>query len=303
MGIAISGWMRFCCVLLLAEASGLAFAQNAAPNALPRALKDVQPAGSCRPDKIEPMEKIFARKELAPDLSCALSAAELSPGRKPPNTVFIDTRSMSEYDQFRIDGALRMSVSELRSKSYLRGKRIVLIGDGKAERELYVACAELKHRGFKQVRMLRGGMASWLVEQQPVVGRAPAPDRIVRLNAAELWMESRFDRNVVLLADNQFTMLPDLPFSAALGHPSLEIIQAAIQQRRAQLKNAPFASVVLVAERELSAEQLERLQQGLKPVPLLVYADTRQALNRYVATQKAMWAAQARGPKQPNCGS
>src|SRR5258706_3147384 len=69
------------------------------------------------------------------------------------------------------------------------------------------------------------------------------------------------------------------------------------------MKNAQLASVVLVADAELSAERMERLQQGLKPVPLLVYVETRQALNRYVATQKAVWAAQARGPKQPNCGS
>jgi len=196
-----------------------------------------------------------------------------------------------------------MGVAELRGKSYLRGRKIVLVGDGRAERELYVACAELKQQGFKQVRLLRGGMASWLVHEQPVVGRAPAPEALIRLSAAQLWLESQFDRNAVLLADNQFTMLPDLPYSSALGYPSLETIQAALQDRRKQTKNAPLASVVLVADASLSPERMGRLQQELKPVPLLVYVDTRQALNKYVATQKAVWAAQARGPRQPNCGS
>jgi rhodanese-related sulfurtransferase len=309
MGVAIhkSNWTRWGAALLLAGSCALVSAPNAAPNATPRALKDIPQAGSsCRRADIEALDTTkrgIARKELSPDLSCAISAAELSPAASRPDTVFVDTRPLSEYNQFRIDGALHLSVSELGSKSYLRGKKIVLVGDGRAERELYVACAELKQRGFKQVRMLRGGMTSWLVHQQPVVGRAPAPARMIRLSAAELWMESQFDRNVVLLADNQFAMLPDLPYSAALGHPSLETIQAALKQRREQLTNAAFASVVLVADGELSAEQTARLQQGLKPVPLLVYTDTRQALNRYVATQKAVWAAQARGPKQPNCGT
>jgi len=296
-----------CCAALLAACSGLASAQNASPGELPKALKDIPPAAAmCRPDKVEPLDSILrgiARKELPPDLACAISAAELSPAAKRSDTVFVDTRPLSEYNQFRIDGALRMGGSELRSKSYLRGRKIVLVGDGKAERELYIACAELKRQGFKQVRLLRGGMASWLVHEQPVVGRAPAPETLIRLSAAQLWLESQFDRNAVLLADNQFTMLPDLPFSAALGHPSLETIQAALQERRELMKNAPLASVVLVADAALSGEQMGRLQQELKPVPLLVYVDTRQALNKYVATQKAVWAAQARGPKQPNCGS
>jgi rhodanese-related sulfurtransferase len=309
MGTALdtSFHSRGCCALLLAMCCGLALAQNAPTSELPKALKNIPPAAAmCRPDKVEPLDSILrgiGRKELPPDLACAISAAELSPAAKRSDTVFVDTRPLSEYNEFRIDGALRMGVSELRGKSYLRGRKIVLVGDGKAERELYVACADLKRQGFKQVRILRGGMASWLVHEQPVVGRAPAPDGLIRLSAAQLWLESQFDRNAVLLADNQFTMLPDLPYSAALGYPSLETIQAALQERRKQMKNAPLASVVLVADAALSREEMLRLQQGLKPVPLLVYVETRQALNRYVATQKAVWAAQARGPKQPNCGT
>src|SRR4051812_16914842 len=141
------------CALLLAMGSALALAQNAPTSELPKALKNIPPAAAmCRPDKVEPLDSILrgiGRKELPPDLACAISAAELSPVAKRSDTVFVDTRPLSEYNEFRIDGALRMGVSELRGKSYLRGRKIVLVGDGKAERELYVACAELKRQGFK----------------------------------------------------------------------------------------------------------------------------------------------------------
>ena len=297
---------RCYCLVLLAGSFGQALAQNSPVDELPRALRDVKPAiGSCRPDDAQakdPASRGAVRKELPPDLACAVSAAELS-ALKRADTVFIDTRPASEYAQFRIDGALNISVAEARSKAYLRSKPLVLVGDGKGERELYAACAELKRQGFKQVRILRGGMASWLAHDQAVIGRAPAPDRLIRLSAAELWRESQFDGNVVLVGDNREPMLADLPFSVALGQQSAETIRAALEQRNKRRKNAPFASVVLVAGADLSPEQMERLQRDLKPVPLLVYAETREALNRYVGTQKAIWAAQARGPKQPNCGS
>jgi rhodanese-related sulfurtransferase len=293
-------------ILLAGCVLGPALAQTAPVNRLPDALKDIKPAlGSCRPDDAPgkgSVSRTLTRKETAPDLACAVSAAELS-SLKLPDTVMIDTRPASDYAQFRIDGALNLGAAELRSKTYLRKRPLVLIGDGKGERELYVACAELKRQGFKQVRVLRGGMASWLAHDQAVVGRAPSPERLIRLSAAELWRESQFEANVVLVADNRESMLADLPFSAALGQQNAETIRTALEQQRKGRGDAHFASVVLVLDAELSAEQAARLQHALRPAPVLAYAETREALNRYVATQKAIWAAQARGPKQPNCGS
>src|SRR5258706_11721829 len=278
---AISLRARCCGAALLAGACGRASAQNAPTSELPKALKDIPPAAAmCRPDKVEPLDSILrgiARKGIAPDPSCAVAAAELSPAARRADALFVDTRPASEHDQFRIDGALRLRAAELRAKAYLRGRKLVLVGDGKAERELYVACAELKQQGFKQVRVLRGGMPGWLAHGQPVLGRAPAPDRMIRLSAAQLWLESQFDRHPGRLPDNQFTMLPHLPYSAPPGHPSPETIPAPLEERRNPRKNAPPPPVALGADAELSAERMERLQQGLKPVPLLVYVETRQA--------------------------
>src|ERR1700674_4434619 len=113
MGFAIHipGWARCCGVLLLAAAFGPAFAQNPSPGELPRVLKNIPPAtGVCSREEIEragPVSRTAARKALAPDLACAISAPELFPAGKRADAVFVDTRQASEYDKFRIDGALR----------------------------------------------------------------------------------------------------------------------------------------------------------------------------------------------------
>lgn len=294
--------------VLLAAFCGLAPAQNAARNdALPPALQGIQPAlGMCRGDEDAPKNTSArgpVRAEVAPDLACALPVAELPGALKRPDTLLVDMRPASEHSEFRIDGALNLSAPELRNKPYLRDRNIVLIGSGKGEREIYAACAELKQSGFRHVRTLRGGMTAWLAHGQPVVGRPPEAHQAMRLSAPELWREAQFDGNVVLLADKQEAMLPDLPFSAALGYGSPEIIRTALEQRRRNLKDAPFASVVLVVDASASPEELRRLQRSLMPAPLLVYTGSREALTRHIAVQKAMWAAQARGPKQPGCRS
>jgi hypothetical protein len=40
----------------------------------------------------------------------------------------------------------------------------------------------------------------------------------------------------------------------------------------------------------------------MQPIPVLVYTDTRETFVAQLAVQKALWMAQAHGPKQPACG-
>jgi hypothetical protein len=63
-----------------------------------------------------------------------------------------------------------------------------------------------------------------------------------------------------------------------------------------------LASVTLVAVPTLTDDQIRQLQQAVAPLPLLVYAGTRDTYVRAMASQKAIWRAQERGPKRPGCG-
>lgn len=285
-------------------ATGSALAQTQPGASLPEALKGIKPAvGVCRRNDAA-LSKTAARPKAdvaRPNLSCALTPAELSGLLKRPGTVLIDVRNATDYAAFHIDGTLNATVSELRTKRFLRGKTVVLIGDGKAEREVYAACARLMAHGFKQVKVVRGGLPSWLSSGLAVLGRAPHAAQLARLAPAELWTESRFEANLVLVPRSRETIQRHLPSAVPIPDESPAAIRAAVERRREKSKDTSLAAVVLVTAAGADNEHLLRLRQAIQPVPLLAYTDTVDAYARYLMQQDAIWAAQARGPKQPGC--
>lgn len=281
-----------------------ASAQNQAGAGMPEALKDIKPAsGVCRRDAPEQTSSTPASSQaLAPDLSCALEASELARMLGQPGVAVVDTRTSPAFNAFRIADALNLDVTSLRHKTFLRDKTLVLAGSGKGERELYSACAALKAQGFKRVSVLRGGMAAWAAQGLPALGRASDVSLMDGLSPAELWVESQFDANLLLLVRERAGMLSQLRSGVEIASASPETLSSILARYRKANRNALPAAVLLVAAAPLPAEALQSLRQAIKPVPLLVYAETTEAYARYLKQQQAVWAAQAHGPKQPGCG-
>ncbi len=253
--------------------------------------KDAAPQAALKPGKAD---------ATLPDLSCAIAPVELSGLVKHPDTVIVDVRPAADYAAFHLNGALNLTAAELRTKPYLRGKAVVLIGDGKAERERYIDCARLKANGFKQAKVLRGGMPAWLSSGQAILGRAPDAASMGLLSPGELWAETQFNANLVLLTADRKGLSHEWPSATTIPDASLAAIQAALKQRG---NKSPLASVVLVTADDKVAASLPGLRQAVQPVPLLTYTGPADAYTRQLAQQQAVWDAQARGPKKPMCGS
>ncbi len=267
------------------------------------ALKNIkQFDGSCsRKDAIKPKTPALVQvAEVKPDLSCAIAPKDLAHHLQSPDTVLVDTRSATDFANFHIDGAMNISPSELRSKTFLSKKSVVLMGNGKAEREQYIDCKRLKSNGFKQVKVLHGGMPSWLISGQAILGLAPNTAQLTRLTPSDLWIESQFEANLVLVTSGQKVLQNQLKDSVLLSDENPKTIQKAIEYQRKQSKSGNLAAVVLVSDKGFD---FQTLSQAIKPLPLLVYYETAEAFTQYVVQQNTVWTAQARGPKQPSgCG-
>lgn len=269
----------------------------------PPAFHTIQPAASeCLRKDAESQAAAQPPKpdRASPDLSCAIAPAELTGLLKRPDTVIADVRPAADYAAFHPNGALNLTAAELRTKPFLKPKTVVLVGSGKAERERYIDCARLKANGFKQAKVLRGGMIAWLSSGQPILGRAPDAAGMGLLSPGELWAETRFNANLVLLAANSKDLSHEWPSATTIPDASLAAIQTALKQRG---NKSPPASVVLVMADDKVAASLPGLRQAIQPVPLLAYTGSADAYARQLAQQQAVWDAHARGPKKPRCGS
>jgi len=271
----------------------------AADNGIPEVLKTIPRAtGVCHKND-GPGGILPTAANTPADLGCATSAAAL---QQRPGALLVDVRQRSDYGSYHIDAALNASLGDLHGKPYWRAKPIVLVGSGKAERELYMECSRLKQQGYRDVAVLRGGLASWIAAGQPLAGHAPSLAEATRLTPDEFWQESQDPDNLVLLSKEQVALQDEVPFAMVLPRIVLADVRAILERRRKDMKNAPLAAVVLAIDAAAPQGEVEALQRALLPVPVLVYREGRSALTRQVALQKAVWLAQARGPKQAACG-
>ena len=299
-------WRRALCVVLFlaGQYATNAVAQVNSGDRLPEALKHVNPAGSScrRADVVAASASAVVVPVVLPDPSCAITVGDAKALLARPNAVLVDVRPEADYQAFHIQGAMNGSLSGFRSKMYWRNKAVVVVGPGKAERDLYAECRRLKQAGYQDVRVVRGGMAAWLAADQGVTGRAPTTAQLARLSASEFWAESRSPDNLVVLGQAQESWQGDLPTSVVLPHITREAVKALLSARGVQTKLAAPASLLLVLPSAVTDDEIKLLQGTAQPIPVLVYAGTREEFVRQVAIQKAVWAAHARGPKQPPCG-
>lgn len=278
-------------------------AQVSTGNQMPEVLKDIKAAsGTCRRDDIVSAASSMPTKtEGQPDFGCAKSPLEAFALSKKDDTVLVDLRQNEPYQAFHIENALNLNVTELVNKRYWHSKNVVLIGDGKAEREMYLTCAQLKQSGYNQVYVLRGGLPLWLTHNLAVSGRPSPVLQLSSLTAAEFWLESQRVENLVLVDQKRDSIRRDLSSSVVLPNITGQAIKVAIERRRKE-SNHTLTAVVLVTDSSITEAQLQQYQQTILPMPLLVYSDTHDKYLNHVTVQKAIWAAQARGPKLPGCG-
>lgn len=295
-----------------ASAAGTLAAATSAPRTsnaggLPAALQAARPSdGVCHKEDVAELGKLPQAPDVRADLTCAMVPAalrkQLTATGVAPDWALIDLRQNDDFQAYHINGAMNLGLADLHGKPYWRNKQVVLIGNGKGERELYAACTQLKQSGYKQVSVLRGGMPAWLAQQGPVLGRVPQRmPQMLRLSPAEFLLEAQNPDNLVLLGKAQIDIQRELPLAMPLTDDTVDALQAVLARRRKELKDTPLATVVVVAA-GLGEEQIGRMQQALAPLPLLLYMDSPQALAKQVALQKQIWLAQARGPRPLGCG-
>ncbi|WP_418119364.1 rhodanese-like domain-containing protein [Variovorax sp. 350MFTsu5.1] len=270
---------------------------------LPPILRDIPQSGSMCKIERPPGATQSGGERVGDGLEsvCALPTSGARAFLQQSGATVIDTRHESDFLQFQIANAIRLDAASVRLKTYLRNKPLLLVGDGKSDRELYGACGQLRAQGFKSVQVLMGGMAGYIAKGLPMSGSgAPDAFEAARLDPAQLWAQSLFPEGMVI-AVNSPASAALLPLALRVADAAPQAVAGAVERRRKGQKSV-LANVTVVFDGALSEAMFRQYSQAVAPTPLLVYTDGAAALKGFLRSQEAAWAAHARGPKQPRCG-
>ncbi len=80
-------------------------------------------------------------------------------GDQPP--VLVDVRPPEEYEAFRIPGSLNIPLFAVKTRRFLKERKIVLLGKGYEDMAMEEACRQLRDSGFR-VSVLNGGLWYWI---------------------------------------------------------------------------------------------------------------------------------------------
>ncbi len=75
--------------------------------------------------------------------------------------MLIDIRKQSAFAQFRIPQSINLPLFTLKNKSFLKKRNLVLINEGFDSGILVDEIDKLRHDGFKNIKILHGGLKSW----------------------------------------------------------------------------------------------------------------------------------------------
>ncbi|MBD9395264.1 rhodanese-like domain-containing protein [Acidovorax sp. ACV01] len=269
---------------------------------IPDALKEISPVSEvCRRDAPKQGEKpVPSSGTYEVDLQCSITADALASMKIAGDSLVVDRRDASDFRSFHIEGAMSLGITDLVAKPYWRSKKVVLIGNGRAEAELYRECARLKSVGYRSVHVLRGGMPSWLNKNLPVVGYASEGVDLIEISAAELLIEAQNSYNIVLIDKSAIKERIDIGATYEIPNASVGAVKEFMEKYRKANPRSLTASVVLVSS--IANEEIAHLRGLLSPNPLLVYKGSWEGVVSQQNANKAMWAAYARGPKVPGCG-
>ena len=100
---------------------------------------------------------------------------------------FLDVRSQDDYRLARIPGSLNLPLFTVKTKGFLRSKRVILVSEGCGHDHLLTECDKLAAAGFVAPRVLDGGLRAWQQAGGPMEGEDTTATRLGAITPAQFY--------------------------------------------------------------------------------------------------------------------
>lgn len=205
----------------------------------------------------------------------------------------LDVRPAADFLLGHARDAINISADLVKTKQYWQNEPILLLGSGKGDRNLFEACADLRRRGFKDVKVLTGGMVAW-----QRAGLAVIPDQVDQFRSAgltprELYLEHEESTNLLLDA---------FGFEDGDGKAAEESRRRLVSLARRHKQRATVEKVIVVAGPWLDRATADAVTDLYPRQVVLFFTAPREQYEKFVRDQDAMLAAAGR-PRHSRCSA
>ncbi len=238
------------------------------------------------------------------DTSCFADWPKVAETVRSGSGMIIDTRSAEAYAQVHLPGAIRIPAELIKSKSYLARSAVLVYGDGKSDPYQEELCAQLKGAGFRNVRILSGGVLNWARTNDAKSNSEMVDIRgLAELSAAELYAEIVARDNLIVGFSSQFSNRQIDERRLKLEAPLSPERLAAVVQKAVKQAKAPIRRIVLVGMDSVDPQLLLQVLSLTRiEMPIFYYAGNLQSYEAAYARLSSQWAKYQKGPVAKKCG-
>ncbi len=127
----------------------------------------------------------FGRDLQSIDLSCFVSAYQ-GLAEKKKGFLVVDVRAKKAFNTFKVPSSINIPLRNLLSKRFIKGKKLLIMSDGLNYASLSSTCSLLKKQGVQDVKIIFGGLVSWIQSGLPVDGYPPSPYQLALVSADKI---------------------------------------------------------------------------------------------------------------------
>lgn len=120
--------------------------------------------------------------------------------QKNEDIILIDVRRAEDFQSTRIANSINMPLHFIKTKPYLKNRRIIIVSRGYDSSRLEQESERLKDAGFTNVSILKDGLTGWLHAGGELAGDPFAIKKIPFVSPAHYFRERHLDNQVVINA-------------------------------------------------------------------------------------------------------
>ncbi len=210
----------------------------------------------------------------------------------------VDVRRAVEFEQFRIPGSINLPLHQLKYKSQFKKREILIVNDGKSYARVEVSVIELLEQGFKDVKILNGGINYWSQKVKQVDGQVGQASRLKLLSVREFLGELKHGPWLVIDVSAKPSFVEKI--NGEVVHLLLNELFSLNLNQILKQNNNPLTRVLFVSDDKQVYSQLNR---ELLEVDLDVYQLLSQTTDYIPVYKKQRLMAYRRSNREINgCG-
>lgn len=239
------------------------------------------------------------------DESCYIDATKALELALSSSSVLVDVRGKDEYERFHLPEAVRLSMSAIRTKTYLSSRTLLIHGSGKTDRQIDGVCTVLRNQGFRNARIVSGGILGMARPAQER-GLVQAVDflALAELSAEELFAEANSNDSLIVSVAPDFSLPDTTARQIRLDSPlTPENLASTVRKELRGQKLGSIRRLVLIGVKGTNPTDLNRaLSSALVDWPVFIYLGDRAGYDSAVGALRVLWEKKAKGPTARKCG-